>query len=72
MLRPELRDYFEHEVDKLRKQHGDFILINTNFQQRQRICPQPESVPSRENTRCGANVCPWCRGHESEICRRAS
>ena len=31
MLRPELRDYFKDEVDALRSQHGDFILVNTNF-----------------------------------------
>ena len=31
MLRPELRSFYEDEVKKLRKQYGDFILINTNF-----------------------------------------
>ena len=31
LLRPELRDYFADDVSALRAQHGDFILINTNF-----------------------------------------
>jgi len=31
ILRPEMRPYFDTEVEKLRKLHGDFILINTNF-----------------------------------------
>ncbi len=31
LLRPELRDYFADAADELREQHGDFILINTNF-----------------------------------------
>lgn len=31
LLRPELRDYFADEARSLRRHHGDFILINTNF-----------------------------------------
>ncbi|GJL63105.1 MAG: hypothetical protein NPIRA04_17590 [Nitrospirales bacterium] len=31
LLRPELRDYFNEETLSLKKQHGDFILVNTNF-----------------------------------------
>ncbi len=31
MLRPELRSTFEHEADLLRREHGRFLLINTNF-----------------------------------------
>jgi surface carbohydrate biosynthesis protein len=31
MLRPELRSFYEDEVQRLRSEHGDFILINTNF-----------------------------------------
>jgi len=31
MLRPEMRSFYEDEVKQLRKQYGDFILINTNF-----------------------------------------
>jgi len=31
ILRPEMRDYFAAEVEKLRQLYGDFILINTNF-----------------------------------------
>jgi len=31
ILRPEMRPYFDREVERLRKLHGDFILINTNF-----------------------------------------
>lgn len=31
MLRTEIRPYFDTEVQQLRRSHGDFILINTNF-----------------------------------------
>ena len=31
MLRPEIRRYYENTVEELRKNYGDFILINTNF-----------------------------------------
>jgi hypothetical protein len=31
MLRPELRGYFDDQVELLKKQYGDFILVNTNF-----------------------------------------
>ncbi len=31
MLRPELKNFFSQDVQKLRKQHGEFLLINTNF-----------------------------------------
>ena len=31
MLRPELRAYFQEDVRALRQEHGDFLLINTNF-----------------------------------------
>ncbi len=31
MLRPDLRQYYEPEAQQLRKDYGDFILVNTNF-----------------------------------------
>jgi hypothetical protein len=31
LLRPELRRYYENDVNELRKIYGDFILVNTNF-----------------------------------------
>ena len=31
MLRPELRAYFGPEVQQLRREYGEFVLINTNF-----------------------------------------
>ena len=31
MLREELRPYFAAEADAIKREHGDFILINTNF-----------------------------------------
>jgi surface carbohydrate biosynthesis protein len=31
LLRPELRRFYQGEVEALRKTHGDFILMNTNF-----------------------------------------
>lgn len=31
MLRAEIRPYFEKEVEQLKQQYGNFILVNTNF-----------------------------------------
>jgi surface carbohydrate biosynthesis protein len=31
LLRPELRGFYQKDVDKLRETYGDFILVNTNF-----------------------------------------
>lgn len=31
LLRPSLREYYRPEAEALRRQHGQFILINTNF-----------------------------------------
>jgi surface carbohydrate biosynthesis protein len=31
MLRPEIRDFYEEEVKRLRSNYGEFILVNTNF-----------------------------------------
>ncbi len=31
LLRPEIRVYYDSEVEKIREKFGDFILINTNF-----------------------------------------
>ena len=31
MLRPEMHSFYEDEVQALRQQYGDFILVNTNF-----------------------------------------
>ena len=31
ILRPEMRKLFQARVDELRREHGDFILFNTNF-----------------------------------------
>ena len=53
MLRPELRDYFKDEVEALHKQHGNFILINTNFTNVNAFVPSlnlflPEKTPGVE------------------------
>jgi surface carbohydrate biosynthesis protein len=31
LLRPEIRGYYDEEVRRIRAAHGDFVLINTNF-----------------------------------------
>ena len=33
LLRPEMRRFYQDEVEALRRTHGDFILLNTNFNQ---------------------------------------
>jgi len=39
MLRPELRGYYDDQVEQLKKQYGDFILVNTNFSDVNPIIP---------------------------------
>jgi surface carbohydrate biosynthesis protein len=53
MLRPEIRRYYENTVEELRKNHGDFILVNTNFNHVNAFYPglnlfQPVQEPSEE------------------------
>jgi hypothetical protein len=31
LLRPEMRGFYDREVARIRDEHGDFILVNTNF-----------------------------------------
>lgn len=31
MLRPQIRNYYQQEVEQLRRRYGNFILVNTNF-----------------------------------------
>ena len=31
LLRPELHAYYDHKVAKIKAEHGDFVLVNTNF-----------------------------------------
>ncbi len=31
LLRPELRDFYKEKADSLRREYGNFVLINTNF-----------------------------------------
>jgi surface carbohydrate biosynthesis protein len=55
MLRPEIRGFFENEVEELRKANGDFILINTNFNHVNAFFPtqnlfQPVKNPEEEPT----------------------
>ena len=39
ILRPELRGYFQHETNNIIEEHGDYILINTNFGQVNHFIP---------------------------------
>ncbi len=48
ILRPELRDYFQPETNNITEEHGDYILINTNFGQVNHFIP---SVGSDEANR---------------------
>jgi surface carbohydrate biosynthesis protein len=57
LLRPEMRELFQDRVDELRRKHGDFILINTNF----------HSVNGDHDTLnlLYLNQGEWVRGHAS-------
>ncbi len=50
LLRPEMHAFYDQEVARLRKTHGDFILVNTNFNHVNAFLPgqnlfQPAKVP---------------------------
>lgn len=40
LLRPELRRFWADEADALRRRHGDFVLVNTNFGQLNHFFPK--------------------------------
>jgi surface carbohydrate biosynthesis protein len=53
LLRPEMREIYDHDVEKIRRVHGDFILINTNFNQINAYYPdmnlfKPAAGPGKE------------------------
>ena len=48
IIRPELRSYFQPEVDSIVKAHGNYILINTNFGQINHFIP---SLGKKETSR---------------------
>jgi surface carbohydrate biosynthesis protein len=53
LLRPEIRAFYDNEVKSLREAHGDFILINTNFNHVNAFFPaqnlfQPVKSPGEE------------------------
>jgi surface carbohydrate biosynthesis protein len=53
LLRPEIRAFYDNEVTSLREAHGDFILINTNFNHVNAFFPaqnlfQPVKSPGEE------------------------
>jgi surface carbohydrate biosynthesis protein len=53
MMRPELRNYFAQEIEKIRKRFDRFILINTNFGWNNRFLKrlrmdQPEGRPKSD------------------------
>ena len=51
LLRPELRNFFAKERDRLRSRYGDFILVNTNFGMLNHYVPNLTSLsPIEEET----------------------
>lgn len=52
MLRPELRAFFDEEVRALRREYGEFVLVNTNFTDVNPYLPSLGLfVPSRDDSR---------------------
>ena len=47
LLRPELRDFFRKQADRLRARYGRFILVNSNFGLLNHIRPKARLVPSQ-------------------------
>ena len=53
LLRPDMQGYYKAEADQIRKTHGDFILVNTNFNHVNAFYPaqnlfQPVTAPGDE------------------------
>ena len=53
MLRPEIRPFYDREVEEIRKTHGKFILVNTNFNHVNAFGPdmnlfKPVSIPGQK------------------------
>jgi len=53
LLRPEMRSFYDRQVEEIRRAHGDFILINTNFNHVNAFLPernlfQPVKEPGEE------------------------
>jgi surface carbohydrate biosynthesis protein len=53
MLRPEIRPFYENEVEKIRDTYGNFILVNTNFNHVNAFGPdmnlfKPVSIPGQK------------------------
>ena len=60
LLRPEMRGIYDHDVEKIRQAHGDFILVNTNFNQVNAFYPDMNFLKPAESP-----------GVEPELTRRA-
>jgi surface carbohydrate biosynthesis protein len=60
MLRPEMRGIYAHDVEKIRRSYGDFILINTNFNQVNAYYPDMNFLKPAEGP-----------GEEPQLSRRA-
>ena len=60
LLRPELRGFYAQDVETIRRAHGDFILVNTNFKHVNAFYPTMNlfSAPDRpgEEPRAGRRV----------------
>jgi surface carbohydrate biosynthesis protein len=50
MLRPELRAFYQKEVEELQARYGDFILINTNFNHVNAFGPDMNLFKSNRNS----------------------
>lgn len=46
LMRPELRSFFDHEVEALRQRLGRYILVNTNFGTLNHFFPNLSTVPA--------------------------
>ena len=55
ILRPELRAYFNPETDNIIQQHGDYILINTNFGQVNHFIPNVGSDEANRDKNFSTN-----------------
>jgi surface carbohydrate biosynthesis protein len=66
MLRAEIRAFYEKDAADLRQTHGDFILVNTNFNHVNSFGPDMNLFNSRERSLKGAKFGRAARGMSQE------
>jgi surface carbohydrate biosynthesis protein len=66
MLRPELRSFYQKEIEEFKAKYGDFILVNTNFNHVNAFGPDMNLFKPKKNSRQKAKFGRAARGMSRE------